>query len=232
MSNSLFHLATVALLLTACSATGDDHSGSIGADSDGQAWTPLFDGTSLSAWRGFKKDTLPGGWALEEGCLVRRGQGGDIVTVGQYTDFELTLDWKIAEGGNSGIFFHVTEDQDTVWRTGPELQILDNARHRDGDNPKTSAGSNYALHGPPLDSTRPVGEWNRVRLLVDGAHVEHWMNGVKQCEYELWSDSWRKLVEASKFNSMPDYGMRKSGHIALQDHGDLVWFRDIRIREL
>jgi hypothetical protein len=112
------------------------------------------------------------------------------------------------------------------------MQILDDAHHPDGRNPKTSAGSNYALIAPPPDVTRPVGCWNEVRLLVRGSHVEHWMNGVKLLEYELWSPEWRALVAGSKFAKMPGYGLNKTGRLALQDHGDPVSFRDIRIRPL
>lgn len=112
------------------------------------------------------------------------------------------------------------------------MQVLDNAEHVDGRNPKTSAGSNYALHAPPRDVTQPVGLYNQVRIVVDGPHVEHWLNGEKVVEYELWSQEWEKQVAGSKFASMPDYGREKTGRIALQDHGDKVWFRNIKIRRL
>jgi uncharacterized protein YycO len=119
-----------------------------------------------------------------------------------------------------------------VWESGPEMQILDNARHADGKNPLTSAGANYGLKAPVRDVTRPVGEWNDARLVVSGAHVEHWMNGVKVVEYELWSPAWESLVKASKFVKMPAYGRAKRGRIALQNHGDPVWFRNITIRPI
>jgi hypothetical protein len=180
-------------------------------------------------WRGFKKESLPKGWRMEDGVLTHTKGGGDIVTENQYQDFVLELDWKIEEGGNSGIFFHVSEDHDHVWLGGPEMQVLDNEAHKDAMRPETSAGSNYALHAPIKDVTKPVGEWNHVKLLVDGAHVEHWLNGTKLLEYELWSDDWKRRVAASKFRDMPDYGMNKTGHIALQDHGDIVSFRNITV---
>ena len=199
----------------------------------GPGWVPLFDDKELSHWRGYKQKELPAqGWAVEGGVLVNHGGGGDLVTREEYADFELTLQWKISEGGNSGIFFHASEDHDNVWETAPEMQILDDARHPDGKNPKTSAGSNYALVAPPPDTTRPVGMWNEVRLSVRGSHVEHWQNGVKLLEYELWSPEWKALVAGSKFAKMPAYGLNKTGRIALQDHGDTVSFRDISIRPL
>jgi len=184
-------------------------------------------------WRGFKKDKLPNGWKMsDEGVLTHTKGGGDIVTDKQYQNFILELDWRISEGGNSGIFFHVSEDHDSVWLGGPEMQILDNEAHKDAMNLKTSAGSNYALYAPCKDVTKPVGEWNHVKLVVDGSHVEHWLNGTKLLEYELWSDDWKARVAASKFKDMPPYGLGKTGHIALQDHGDLVSFRNISILEL
>jgi hypothetical protein len=167
-----------------------------------------------------------------DGTLARTGAGGDILTADEFGDFELRLQWKLAEGGNSGIFFRVVNTGSQVWESGPEMQILDNARHADGKNPLTSAGSNYGLHAPVRDVTRPVGEWNDVRLLVAGAKVEHWLNGVKVVEYELWSPEWESLVKRSKFVTMPAYGRAKRGRIALQDHGDPVWFRNITIRPL
>jgi hypothetical protein len=119
-----------------------------------------------------------------------------------------------------------------VYLTGPEMQVLDNGGHPDGKTPNTSAGSNFALHAPLRDVTRPVGQWNQARLVVNGSHVEHWLNGVKIVEYELWGDDWKARVAASKFKAMPRYGLARRGHIALQDHGDWVAFRNIRIRRI
>ena len=195
-------------------------------------WRLLFDGETLTGWRAFKADTQPAGWTAIDGTLSREGGGGDIMTAEPFGDFELRLDWKLAKGGNSGIMFRVTQEGASTYETGPEFQVLDNAGHKDGGNSLTSAGSNYALHAPVRDVTRPIGEWNEVRLVVDGAHVEHWMNGVKLLEYELWSEDWNERVKASKFNKMPHYGLAKRGHIALQDHGDPVWYRNIKIKLL
>lgn len=197
-------------------------------------WKLLFDGKSTTGWRGFGKERAPDGWQAVNGCLVRVGPGGDIITEREFQDFELSLEWRISAAGNSGIFFHVAEDPELkyVWQTGPEMQVLDNAEHPDGRSPLTSAGSNYALMAPPRDVTQPVGLFNQARIVVKGPHVEHWLNGEKLLEYELWSPQWEQLVAGSKFASMPRYGREKKGHIALQDHGDKVWFRNIKIREL
>lgn len=195
-------------------------------------WRLLFDGVSTSGWRGFRSTSMPAGWRVIDEALVRDSGGGDIVTEEEFTDFELELDWRVAPGGNSGIFFHVSDAHDHVWQSGPEMQILDNELHPDGQSPLTSAGSNYALHAPSRDTTRPVGLWNHARLVVSGARVEHWLNGTKLLEYELWSDDWKALVAASKFASMPAYGLARKGRIALQDHGDRVEFRNVKIRTL
>ena len=197
-----------------------------------ESWRPLFDGRSLAGWRSFTSDAPAAGWRALDGMLVRDGSGGDLLTADEFGDFELRLQWKIAAGGNSGIFFRVRREGAQVWECGPEMQILDNARHVDGKEPRTSAGANYGLHAPVRDVTRPVGEWNDVTLRVADAHVEHWLNGVKVVEYQRWSREWEALVKSSKFVTLPAYGRARRGHIALQDHGDPVWFRDLRIRPL
>jgi hypothetical protein len=195
-----------------------------------EGWKLLFDGKSLNGWRAFKDTAPPAGWKAINGELVRESTGGDLMTRDQFGDFELRLEWKVVRNGNSGIMFRVTDQGAQTYETGPEFQILDNAGHKDGKNPMTSTGSNYAMHAPIRDVTRPVGEWNDVRLIVRGAHVEHWMNGVKLLEYELWSEDWDKRMKASKFAKMPGYGRARRGHLVLQDHGDLVWYRNIKIR--
>jgi hypothetical protein len=195
-------------------------------------WKLLFDGTSLNGWRAFKSTTPPAGWKAINGELVREGSGGDLMTVDQFGDFELRLEWKVGRNGNSGIMFRVTDQAELTYETGPEFQILDNGGHKDGKQPLTSAGANYAMHAPVRDVTKPVGEWNEVRLIVRGAHVEHWMNGVKLLEYELWSEDWDKRLKASKFAKMPGYGRARRGHLVLQDHGDPVWYRNIKVKAL
>lgn len=205
------------------------------AEEQADGWELLFDGQSMDAWRGFKQDAMPtSGWEVVGGCLVRAAEGGgDIITTKQYDDFELTLEWRVPTGqpGNSGIFFNVTEEGETVYETGPEMQILNNAVHPDGHDTRLSAGSNYALHEPTEVTVMPAGMFNTARILVEGNHVEHWLNGVKIVEYELKSPEWEELVAGSKFADWP-YGEADSGHVALQDHGDLVWFRNLKIRPL
>ena len=200
------------------------------ADDD---WRPLFDGATTAAWRGYKQDALPDGWQVVDGALARVDRGGDIVTVEQFENFELRFEWRVEEGGNSGVFFGVTEEVDgPVWHSGPEFQILHNAGHSDGQAPITSAGSNYAVHPPAADVTRPVGAWNTSRLIVDRGRVEHWMNGMHLLTYRLGDADWQARMEASKFAPLPRYGRVTRGHIAIQDHGDPVRFRNILIREI
>jgi hypothetical protein len=202
-----------------------------------QGFRLLFDGETLEGWRGFRRDDVPAAWVIEDGALHFTDQGeredrGDIITVEQFGDFEVRLEWKISPGGNSGIFFRVSETTQRTYESGPEMQVLDDAQHPDGGSPKTSAGSNYALHAPDPGNVRPVGEWNEVRILAVGGHVEHWLNGLKVVEYELGSEEWERLVADSKFAEWPDYGRHAVGHLALQDHGDPVWYRNIRVRSI
>ena len=228
-------LALVVSLASAAASTlmtAQPAANTLTAAEKADGWRLLFDGQSVKGWRGFRSDTPPEGWKAVDGALVREQGGGDILTTEQFDNFELRLEWKISKNGNSGIMFRVTQEGGQTYETGPEFQVLDNAGHKDGGNSLTSAGSNYALHPPVRDVTRPVGEWNDVRLIVNGAHVEHWMNGVKLLEYELWSDDWHERVKASKFNKMPHYGRAKRGHIVLQEHGNLVWYRNIKIKPL
>ena len=195
-------------------------------------WELLFDGRSLDGWRGYNMDALPGGWAVVDGTLSRTGTGGDIITDRSFGDFELSLEWRLEEGGNSGVFYRAAEGEEWVYHSAPEMQVLDDDVHPDGRNPLTSAGSNYGLHAAPRGVVRPVGEWNEARIVVQGTHVEHWLNGTRVVEYELRSPEWEALVAASKFNQWPAYGRADRGHIGLQDHGDPVWYRNIKVREI
>ncbi|MGH7579904.1 MAG: 3-keto-disaccharide hydrolase [Gemmatimonadales bacterium] len=195
-------------------------------------WRTLFDGRSLDAWRGFRSAEAPAGWQVVDGAITRVGTAGDLITRDQFGDFELTLEWQVAEGGNSGIMYRVTEDAGETHQTGPEMQVLDDARHADGQSRLTSAGAAYGLYPAPAGVVKPAGEWNAVRIVARGSHVEHWLNATKVVEYELGSPDWEARVAASKFKQWPGYGRAASGHIALQDHGDRVAFREIRIRPM
>ena len=195
-------------------------------------WKLLFDGKSLAGWRSYKSETPPTGWRAVNGELVRDGEGGDLMTAEQFDDFELRFEWKVTANGNSGIIYRIATTEEFPWQTGPEYQILHNQGHRDGKAPITSAASNYAVHPPTKDVTRPVGEWNEGRLVARGNRVEHWLNGEKVVEYEINSADWLERVKASKLAKLANYGRIKRGYIALQDHGDVVSYRNIKIRTL
>jgi hypothetical protein len=232
MKTASWTACAAGVLLSGLAWAADAPPNTLTAKEKAEGWKLLFDGKTTDGWRGYKKEKMPDGWKVENGALARAGGGGDIVTIEQFDNFELSLEWKISEGGNSGIMYHVTEEFGAPYETGPEMQVLDNAKHGDGKNPLTSAGACYALYPPVKDVTKPVGEWNLVKLVCKGAHVEHWLNGTKLLEYEYGSDEWNKKIEGSKFKAWPKFGKNPKGHIDLQDHGNLVWFRNIKIRVL
>lgn len=213
------------LFLAACG----DSDGPRAGESDA-VWTSL---DSADHWRVYKQESVPEGWVIDADGIHLVGTGvGDLITREQYASFELELEWKISPGGNSGIMYHVSEDQDATYMSGPEMQVLDNATLGDATDLLHASGADYGLYAPTEDDSKPAGEWNAVRILVDGPHVEYWMNGVQQCTYELWSEEWKARVAGSKFAQWPGFGMNETGHIAIQDHGNEVWYRKLRIRSL
>jgi hypothetical protein len=195
-------------------------------------WQLLFDGRTTAGWRGFRQAGMPPGWQVVDGALTRQGGGGDVITIDEFSNFELTLEWRIAEGGNSGILYRVSEAVDPTFFSGPEFQIVDNRRNPDGGTAVTSAGACYDIYAPASDATRPAGSWNQARIVASAAHVEHTLNGVTVVDYELGSADWLARLQASMFRDVSTYGRERRGHIALQDHGDEVAFRAIKIRPL
>jgi len=192
-------------------------------------WKPLFDGKSTEGWRNYKKDSVNEGWKVVDGELVRSEKGaGDLITKNQYGSFELKIDFKISPEGNSGIIYHVNEDNKTAWQSGPEIQIQDNQA---GHDPQ-KCGWLYQLYPATVDATKPVGEWNTLQILITPEKCVHTMNGVKYCEYVKGSKDWDEKVAASKFSTFAGFGKPTSGFICLQDHNDLVSYRNIYIREL
>jgi 3-keto-disaccharide hydrolase len=201
-------------------------------------WTVLFDGKSTTNWRGFRRDSFPDKcWTIVDGSLktvagCEKADQVDVITREKYRNFELELEWRVAPGANSGIIYLVSEDQEQTWRTGPEMQVLDDEKHPDGKKPSTSAGSLFDLIAPTNKVLRPVGEYNQARLVVKNGHVEHWLNGKKVLAYDLSSETLKQLIAQSKFKSFTRFALNSEGYIALQYHGDDVWFRNVRIREL
>jgi hypothetical protein len=198
-------------------------------------WKLLFDGTSMAAWRGYQRDTMPAVWQIVDGAVqkTRASREGDIITREKFGDFELSLEWKIGEAGNAGIFYRATEEYNKVYWSAHEYQLLDNVKGADNKSPLTRAGSVYGFYPAPDGHDKPAGEWNVTRIVAKGAHVEHWLNGFKLAEFELWSPDWEAKYAASKFRPYPNFSRAKAGHIAIQgDHGGLLALRNIKIREL
>lgn len=196
-------------------------------------WKLLFDGHSLAGWRSFRTDTPGAAWRVADGVLVNEGKTGDLMTTGVYGNFELTVDWKISEGGNSGVIYRIALGEAATYRTGPEYQLLDNAKAEDNKLPNHLAGSLYDIGPAPVrDVTKPVGEWNTSRIVVRAWRVEHWLNGEKLLELDLASDAGRTAIARSKFKEWPKFASMGRGFIALQDHNHLVSFRNLKIRDL
>lgn len=197
-----------------------------------EGWRLLFDGETTDGWRGYRREDMPAGWQVVDGALTRVADAGDIVTRDTFRDFDLRLEWNVAPGGNSGVMYRVTEDERAPYMTGPEMQVLDDARHDDGASRLTSAGAAYALYPSPAGVVKPAGEWNAVRIMIDDGHVEHWLNGQHVVAFELGSPDWERRVKESKFVKWPGFGRAPEGHLALQDHGDRVAYRNIKIKAL
>ena len=195
-------------------------------------WKLLFDGTSLAGWRGYQTEAPGAGWRVEDGALVLRGKAGDLVTQAEFGDFELSLDWKVTAAANSGVIYRVGLGDAATFITGPEYQVLDNDRAEDNKQPDHLAAALYDLALLPGARPKPVGEWNRARIVVRGWHIEHWLNGSRVVDVDLASANGKALIAASKFKDWSKFASLARGHIALQDHGYAVSFRSIKLREL
>ena len=200
--------------------------------------TALFDGTNLDHWRGYANEAIAEGWKItENGSLMLdaeggRGSGGDLVTRESYDNFVLTFDWKVSEGGNSGVMYNVGLGDKAPYLTGPEYQVLDDAVHRDGRIAKQAAGSLYALYEAEGKQLNEVGQWNSAKIVLNGNNVQHWLNDVKVVDVELHSEDWDQQVAASKFAKWEKFASQDAGHIVFQDHGDRVWYRSINIQTI
>lgn len=207
-------------------------------------WMLLFDGESTDGWHGYNQDAFPeSGWAVRDGDLTvfssdgsEEGLGGDIVSDASFSDFELVFDFLVSPVGNSGVFYRVVEAEGrSMWMVAPEFQVLDDAAYVEMgtmDMNTHLTGDNYDLHSSTVAASSPIGEWNRARIVVDGSHVEHWLNGLMTVSYELWSAEWKALVAKSKFGEYEEYGSPSAGSIGIQDHGHDIRYRNIKIRRL
>ncbi|MCI0662891.1 MAG: DUF1080 domain-containing protein [Acidobacteria bacterium] len=219
--------------------------GQLAKSGNNGGWKRLFDGKTLNGWRGFHSDKPPEGWAIEDGCIKKvpaTGQlgrsGGDLITTDQFSNFELELEWKISKGGNSGIKYLISESLPPTGRSGIsfEYQVLDDESHPDakaGISGNRLSGAVYDLIPPATErKLKPAGEFNLVRILVKGNQIEHWLNGIKVVAFDRSSQDFKERIAKSKFKDTKGFGEATQGHILLQDHGNAVWFRNIRIREL
>ncbi len=237
---SIIMLSAVAMSVSAC---GQKHNTLTEAET-AEGWTLLFDGSSLGEWRNYNSEELTG-WRAVDGAIQADGSGGDasgyIVTRREYENFHLSVDWRLTEGGNSGLLYHVVERPEfkVPYVTGPEYQLIDKEGWEKANAPTTleawqSLGVDYAMHLPNLEGVRvnPPGQWNNSEIVFDNGHVEHWLNGVKIVEFEAWTDDWFARRESGKWENAPEYGLAHRGLICLQDHGDPAAFRNIKIKEL
>jgi hypothetical protein len=240
--------AALASLAVACGGSDEEaivqqHNTLTAAEREA-GWILLFDGSTTDGWRAYNGERFPeAGWEVAEDCLIvlgsdgsEEGLGGDIITEEAYDNFELTLEFKLSPIANSGIFYRAVESPgEAIWHNAPEYQVLDDTAYIEMgtmDMHTHLTGDNYDLHASRVTASNPIGEWNHARIVVDGAHVEHWLNGHLTVEYELWTPEWEQLVQASKFADYPGYGRAASGHIGLQDHGHTLRYRNIKLRPI
>jgi Domain of Unknown Function (DUF1080) len=242
-------LTTIAVagLLTACNNADEEKSKTADAANTPTAdsgWVSLFDGKTTAGWHTYGKSSVGEAWKIADGALYldttqkldwQTKGGGDIVTNDEYENFHLKLEWKIAKDGNSGIIFYVHEDTakyQYVWHTGPEMQVLDNDGHGDGKIIKHRAGDLYDLISCSKETVKPVGEWNEAEIVSNNGKLDFFLNGTNVVSTNMWDSAWKQMLAASKFKDMKDFGTYKKGRIALQDHGNTVWYRNIRIKKL
>lgn len=232
MKNLLLFLCL--LLFTSCGTTLN----SLTSDEKDKGWASIFNGKNFDGWRSYNHtNVLDGRWQVTEGTIYldpSKKKVGDIITDQQYQDFEFSMEWKIQECGNSGFFWNVVENEKykAVYLTGPEMQILDNKCHPDAKIVTHRAGDLYDMIETSQVTVKPAGEWNHIRVLSLNKKYQFWQNGIKVVEFEMHNAQWKEMVANSKFKSMPDFGLATKGHLALQDHNDEVWFRNIKIKEL
>ena len=200
-------------------------------------WQLLFDGKTTDGWHGYNMQGIPDVWTIEDGSITINGEGGhesqDIITNNTYRNFAFTVEYKLSRCSNSGIIFQVKED--TIYKypyeTGPEFQLIDDNNWPDKLENWQTNGANYAMYPPKAKPAKPVGEWNRLFLVVNGNHVTQMINGVEVVSYDKYTDEWVKLRNSGKWATYPDYGKYDEGNIALQNHGTKLWFRNIKIKQ-
>lgn len=242
-------LLILVLALSACSSSKKENqdqaetsmAASLTDAQKTEGWKLLFDGQTTNGWKIFK-DRKNNTWEVKDGTLHCKAineqvkgdgdQRADIMTTDEFENFEFAFDWKISPKGNSGVMFRVTEEFEQPYYSGPEYQVIDDAGYSPKPTDLQLTGANYDMHVTSQKDLKPVGEWNSSKLVVNGNHVEHWLNGQKIVEYELNSDDWKARKEKSKWKEAKGYGMAAKGHLCLQDHGCEVWYKNIMVKSL
>lgn len=235
-------LALTGLLFFGACASPDAPANHLSKHEAAAGWKLLFDGQTTEGWRGYARTNFPAhGWVVEDGCLKNEGRGGhqgagggDLVSVEKFDDFDFKFDWRISPGGNSGVKYFVHEGRTGKSGVGCEYQLLDDAKNSDAANgPNRQAGALYALIAPnSAKRLQPVGQWNNSEIIVRGKHVEHWLNGARIVEFEAGSPDLQEAIAKSKFKNVPGFGEKMTTLLLLQDHGDAVWFRNLKIQRL
>ncbi|MEP6683230.1 MAG: DUF1080 domain-containing protein [Parafilimonas sp.] len=242
---------TASLIFVACnsSATNNNSTDTTGTTDTPNAmsvtnttdtgWINLFDGTSLNGWHTFGETSVSAKWNIDSGAIYfdpkSKGDDGDLVSNDSFANFDLKLDWKIAKGGNSGILFYVQDDKakyEDTYKTGPEMQVLDDKRNEDNKIPSHHAGSLYDMIQATPGAVKPAEEWNNAEIVSNNGKLDFYLNGVHVVNTTIWDDNWKKMIAGSKFKQWPAFGTFKEGHIALQDHGFNVWYKNVMIKKL
>lgn len=244
MINKIIVVVAALLGLIACNNT-DSKSGESSTDvkavaDDTSGWVNLFDGKTTAGWHSYGKTSVTERWKVADGALYvdttqKGSEGGDLCTAEEYDNFDFKLEWKITPNGNSGIIFYVNEDTakyQNTYETGPEMQVLDNDGHPDSKIIKHRAADLYDLISCSKEMVKPVGEWNEVEIKSKDGKLDFYLNGTNVVSTTMWDENWNAMVAGSKFKSMPGFGTYKKGRIALQDHGNMVWYRNIKIKKL
>ncbi|AWW29264.1 DUF1080 domain-containing protein [Echinicola strongylocentroti] len=259
MKKTTLSIVAMAAMMAACSSGKKDSAGEaevsevkasdVGAEAKdntltaaekSEGWQLLFDGKSAEGWRGYNAEELPSGWIIENSNFIALGKGGDIggdVVYGpeEFGEFELKIDWKIAEGGNSGIFYHIVDEatHEAPYNTAPEYQVIDQIGFPQKLEMWQSIGADYGMYTPDFEgAVKPAGEWNTTRIVFTEDKAEYFLNGKKTVSFDPWSEDWEKRKAEGKWKDYPDYGVAKSGLIGLQDHGAKTWYKNIKIRKL
>ncbi len=230
-------------------ATADASSDSMNASSvkvrgNDTGWISLFDGTTLKGWHTFGSDSVGSAWDVDSGAIhlnsskkqgYQTSGGGDVVTNDSFSNYDFKVDWKISKGGNSGILIYVQDDKpkyEETWHSGPEMQVLDDERNDDRHTPTHRAGSLYDMIQATPGAVKPAEQWNHVEITSNNGKLDFYLNSVHVVNTTMWDDGWKQMIAKSKFKEWPPFGTFKTGHIALQDHGFDVWYKNIMIKKM